>query len=525
MPSCTRAPDIGVRASSPSLAGRVKIRFSNPPKKETSMCAHILALCLTTGAVLDSTDAAEPPPNVIIILTDDQGYHDLGCFGSTNIKTPHIDRMAKEGMRLTDFYAQAVCGPSRAALLTGCYPIRVAEPGNRKNQHTILHTNEVTIAEVLKPRGYATACIGKWHVGLPRGNGWDPETMPGGQGFDYFYGTPRFNGYTVRVSDTKMRSTIMRNDQVVVPAVQSWDHITQDYTREALAFIRKNRDRPFFLYLAHNMPHIPLGASEKFKGGSEYGPYGDAIEEIDWSTGQILDSLRELELDDNTLVVFTSDNGPWIEVTRGAKPGGRTFIPPEHSGTADPLRGYKMLTWEGGLRVPCVAWAPGKIPAGTTCGAVAATIDLLPTIAHLCGAELPRDRALDGHNVWPLLTGKTEAGPHDETGFFYYRYTALEAVRSGPWKLVLPRPEHPPWTGWSGRFVGSGVAEVTLFNLTDDIAEATNLAGEHPEVTARLQQKIEAARADLGDYNRIGRGARFFDEGPHRPDRWTKQTP
>ena len=463
--------------------------------------------------------AADPParPNFVIIFTDDQGYGDLGSFGSGKIRTPNLDRMARDGMRLKSFYAQAVCGPSRAALMTGCYPIRVAEPGNRKHQHTILHPDEITLAEVLKSAGYATGCVGKWHVGLPARGGWDPKTMPGGQGFDHFYGTPLFNGFTVRVADTRFRSPILRNSEVVVRAVQSWDHITQDYTREALQFIRQNKDRPFFLYLAHNMPHIPLGASEKFKGRSAYGPYGDAIEEIDWSTGEILRTLAELGIDRRTLVVFTSDNGPWIETTRGNAPGAKPLIPRNHSGTADPLRGYKMLTWEGGLRVPCLMWWPGRVPAGTTCDEVAATIDLLPTFAALAGARLPDGRLLDGRDIRPLIFAEAGArSPHE--ALYYYGYTHLQAVRSGRWKLVLPRPEYPKWTGWSGRFYRSGVEKTELHDLEADIGEARDVAGENPEVVARLMKLIESARVDLGDYDRVGRGARFFDEGPKRPD-------
>ncbi|MFG0333828.1 MAG: sulfatase [Maioricimonas sp. JB049] len=484
-----------------------------------TIAAPLAAILFVLSA--STLPADDPPPNFILIFTDDQGYQDLGCFGSETIRTPHIDRMAREGMRLTSFYAQAVCGPSRAALMTGCYPIRVAEPGNRKNQHTILHPQEVTIAEVLKQKHYATGCLGKWHLGQRQGDGWAPGTMPNGQGFDEFFGTPLYNGYTVHVDDTKFRSQLLRNETVVDDAIESWDSITGDYTREAIAFIKRHRDEPFFLYLAHNMPHIPLGAGDPFRGRSEHGPYADAIEEIDWSTGQILDTLRQLDLDSRTLVIFTSDNGPWIETTRGNEPDARPLIPREHSGTADPLKGYKMLTWEGGLRVPCVAWWPGTIPAGTTCEKVAATIDLLPTFASFAGAALPEDRTLDGHDITPLLVDQADAvSPHDETGLLYYRYTALEAVRSGRWKLVLPRPEHPPWTGWSGRFHGSQVDELSLYDLDADAGEVRNVAEDHPDIVTRLQDMVERARNELGDYNRIGTGARFFDDGPKRPDRW-----
>ncbi len=466
--------------------------------------------------------AAERPPNVVLIFTDDQGWADLGCFGATKIRTPHIDRMAREGVRFTSFYAQAVCGPSRAALMTGCYPIRVAEPGNRKHQHTILHSEEITIAELLRGRGYATAAIGKWHLGLrAKDGGWDPSTMPNGQGFDHFYGTPLYNGFTVRVEDHKFRSPLLRNREVVKPAIDSWDGITADYTRETIRFIREHRDRPFFVYLAHNMPHIPLGASEKFRGRSKYGPYGDAIEEIDASTGAILAALEDLDLDASTLVIFTSDNGPWIETTRGNQPGGRPFIPAEHSGTALPLRGYKMLTWEGGLRVPCVMRWPGRIPAGGVCGEVAATIDLLPTLANLAGAELPTDRKLDGRDIASLITGAASSTQAERReAFYYYAFTHLQAVRSGRWKLILPRPEFPKWVGWSGRFHGSGVPAPRLHDLAADPGERRDVSSEHPEVVSRLSQLVEKAREDLGDYDRIGSGARFFDDGPRRPGLW-----
>lgn len=459
--------------------------------------------------------AEAPRPNIILILADDLGYGDLGCFGSRRIKTPHLDQMASEGLRLTSFYAQAVCGPSRAALMTGCYPIRVAEPGNRKNQHTVLHPKEITMAEGLRGAGYATGCIGKWHLGerSPESpSGFDPATMPNEQGFDEFYGTPLYNGATVKVKDSKFRSTILRNEEVVVPAVESWDHITQDYTREAVDFIRRHREAPFFLYLAHNMPHIPLGASENFKGKSAGGPFGDAVEEIDWSCGEIVKTLRELGLAEKTLVVFTSDNGPWVETTHGMVPNGNPFIPRNHSGNAYPLRGYKMLTWEGGLRVPCVAWWPGKIPAGSTSDAITSTIDLFPTFAALAGGTLPGDRIIDGRDLTNLLRDPADTGsPHE--AFYYYCFTHLQAVRSGKWKFVRKRPAHPPWVGFSGRFAGNAVDELSLYDLEKDIGETTNVASGHPEVLARLRQLAHDARMDLGDHDHTGSGARFFD-GP-----------
>jgi len=460
--------------------------------------------------------SGDPPaqrPNFIIIFTDDQGYADLGCYGSRTIRTPNLDRMAREGLRLTSFYAQPVCGVSRAALMTGCYPIRVAEPGNVKHLHTVLHPREVTMAEVLKQAGYATALIGKWHLGLRRGKNFDPATMPNSQGFDYFFGTPLFNGFTVRVEQSRYRSPLMRNGRVVVQAVESWDDITRQYTREALRWIEQHRNEPFFLYLAHNMPHIPLGASPEFKGRSAYGPYGDAVEEIDYSCAQIFARLRELGLDEKTLVVFTSDNGPWIETTRGMKPGAPKFIPRNHSGSADPLRGWKMSAWEGGSRVPCIIRWPGHVPAGRVSDEILTTMDLLPTFATLAGAKLPEGVEIDGLDATSFILGRTEKSPRDE--YLYYAGCLLTGVRAGPWKLVLARPDHPPGTGWWGRMLEE-VPEVELYNLVEDPGETRNVAADHPEVVAELMKRIERARRELGDIDRTGSRVRLFDPGTRR---------
>jgi arylsulfatase A-like enzyme len=450
---------------------------------------------------------AETParrPNVIIFFTDDQGYNDVGCFGSPRIRTPHFDRMAAEGMRLTSFYAQAVCGPSRAAIMTGCYPIRVAEPGNRKNQHTILDPREVTIAEVLKGAGYATACIGKWHLagsGGGRGHGPFPaELMPTAQGFDSFFGTPLHNGFTREPEPKRFVTELMRGGEVL-ESPTDMDLLTKRYTEEAVRFIRANKDRPFFLYLAHNMPHVPLGASKAFRGRSPRGLYGDVIEELDWSAGRVISTLTELGLDEHTLVVFTSDNGPWIEKHLG-----------DYGGSADPLRGSKMMTWDGGPRVPCIMRWPGHVPAGRVCDDIATTMDLLPTVARLAGARVPGDRVLDGVDLGPLITGKPGAKSPRET-FYYYCYTHLQAVRNGKWKLVLPRPARPPWTGWSARMVDA-VPQAQLYDLASDIEEKHDVADRHPEIVARLTALVEKARDDLGDHDRVGKGARFFDGPP-----------
>ena len=466
-------------------------------------------------ATADEPESESVKPNIVVIFTDDQGYQDLGCFGSPTIRTPHLDQMAAEGLRLTSFYAQPVCGVSRAALMTGSYPIRVAEPRNIKRLHTVPHPKEVTMAEVLREAGYATGIIGKWHLGEDRKDlpaGVEPSTMPGAQGFDFFYGTPKYNGFTVYVDDTSMRSKVLRNEEVVMDSVESWDNITSDYTREAIDWIKKNRDRPFFLYLAHNMPHIPLGASERFKGKSEGGFYGDTIEEIDWSCGEILSALKELDLDDGTLVIFTSDNGPWVETTRAMKPDGKAFIPRDHSGNADPLRGWKMSAWDGGSRVPFIARWPGKIAAGGVSDELLSTMDLLPTFASIASASLP-DVTLDGLDATDFLTGRSESSPRDE--YLYYSGCLLTGVRSGKWKLVLPREASPAGLGWWGRMIDV-VSELSLFDLDVDPGETTNLAANNPEVVASMMRRIERARRELGDVDRVGNGARFFDAGPRK---------
>jgi arylsulfatase A-like enzyme len=479
---------------------------------------HPLAslVLLAFGLLCHSAGAAAPRPNLIVIFTDDQGYQDIGVFGSKKIKTPHLDRMAQGGLMLNSFYAQPVCGVSRAALMTGSYPIRVGEPGNIKRLHTVPHSQELTMAEVLKAAGYATAILGKWHLGLDdkaAPNGFNPATMPNAQGFDYFYGTPLYNGFNVYMTDGPFRSPILRNSDVVVSAVENWDNITADYTREAIAYITAHREKPFFLFLSHNMPHIPLGASPAFKGKSAGGPYGDAVEEIDWSTGEILRTLRELGLDEKTLVIFTSDNGPWVETTQAMSPTGKAFIPRDHSGHAEPLRGWKMTGWDGGSRVPFIARWPGKIPANGKSDEILTTMDLLPTFAALAGTTLPASLRIDGLDASDFLLGKSTRSPRTE--FLYYTGCLLTGIRQNQWKLVLPRPAAPPGTGWWGRLIEE-VKEPQLFDLAADPGETTNLAAKHPAVVAALNQRLDAARAELGDIDRTGKGARFFESGPRK---------
>jgi arylsulfatase A-like enzyme len=435
---------------------------------------------------MPTTLVAADKPNVIIIFTDDQGYQDVGCFGSPLIKTPHLDKMAAEGVRFTDFYsANSVCSPSRAALLTGCYPPRVGVtrvlfPKNSNG----LSPNETTIADMLKEQDYATACIGKWHLGHKE------KFLPPSNGFDQYFGIPYSNDMTVdpkaevaenAVFREGMTLDSMRHDKpkknwvplmrdtkiVEYPADQTT--LTKRYTEEALAFIDKNKEKPFFLYLAHTMPHIPLFASEEFSGKSERGLYGDVIEEIDANVGKILDHLRKTDLDKKTFVVYTSDNGPWkLDNGRG--------------GSALPLRGYKFQTYEGGMREPAIAWMPGTIKAGQVCSELTSTIDLLPTIAHITGATLPENK-IDGKNAWPLYLGDNDAKtPHD--AYFYCHGDHAQAVRAGEWKLREDK------------------GTVELFNLSEDISETTNLASKYPEKVASLQAIRNAFNQEISENKR-----------------------
>ena len=431
----------------------------------------IISSCFVNGLFSKS-------PNFIIIFTDDQGFEDIGCFGSPKIKTPHLDKLAAEGRKFTSFYsANSVCSPSRASLLTGCYPVRVSIPGVLFPRHEIgLNPDEITIADLLKSKGYATSCIGKWHIGHK------PKFLPTRQGFDSYYGIPYSNDMTIDpeanlAADIKLREgftldrirnekpkkdfvPLMRNEEVIeYPCDQTT--LTKRYTEEAVKFIEENKNKPFFLYLPHTMPHIPLFASEKFKGKSERGLYGDTIEEIDWSVGEIMKSLRDNNLDENTLVIYTSDNGPW------KLKGGR-------GGSAHPLRGFKFQTYEGGMRVPCIMHWKGKVPAGSSCDEIAATIDLLPTIAGLSGAEMPNERTIDGKDIWPLIAGKKGAQtPHEI--YFFYKGNKLESARQGKWKL---------------RRSGKKSQPVELYDLASDISESKNIAKENEILVNEMIKKM-----------------------------------
>ena len=454
--------------------------------------------------------ASQPPerPNFIIIFTDDQGYADLGCYGSKDIKTPRIDQLAGEGMKFTDFYAQPLCGPSRTALLTGCYPMRVAEIDNKKRNFPYVHPKEILLPKILQQAGYATGMIGKLDI-TRRTSGFRPELNPVRRGFDYWFGVPGAN-------DDGYVKDLYRNEDLIEEKAQL-QNLTQRYTQEAMTFIRKNKDKPFFLYLAHTMPHVQLATTDEFKGKSKQGLFGDVIEELDARTGHIIDLLKDLKLDRKTIVVYTSDNGPWNN--------NEEYRKPNHAGSAEPLRGAKGTTWEGGIRVPCIMWAPGFIPAGKVCRQMCCTMDLLPTFIKLANAKLPNDRIIDGKDISDLMTARRGAkSPHK--AFYYYSEVQLEAVRSGKWKLVLPRPDvkQSPWlerhwsdTKYFDDGVFSAVSTYQLYNLQTDMGETNDLAEKYPDIAERMKKLAEQARQDLGDYKRIGRGVRFYDDDPKWP--------
>ena len=426
---------------------------------------------------------AKDKPNFIIIFADDLGYGDLGCYGSKHIRTPRIDRMAGEGVRFTDFYVGAnVCSPSRAALLTGCYPQRCGVPmglSPRRAEHKNLglNPNEHTLGELLQKRGYATMAVGKWHLG------WQEMFHPTNQGFDAYFGMPWNYGH----------SPILVDGRKIVQNPVDLTTITQRYTERAVRFITANRNRPFFLYLAHTVPHLPLRPNPKFKGTSRAGAYGDVVEELDWSVGAVLDALVKLDLDERTLVIFTSDNGPAPQFA-------------QQYGSGGPLRGSKYTTFEAGHREPFIARWPGRVPAGRTCGELITSMDLLPTLVRLAGGREPADRKIDGKDIAPLLLGRPGAkSPHDV--LYYYNNTHLQAVRWRQWKLHLPRkPEMCPW--WQGTKGIASLDEPLLFDLRADPGAKTNVAARHPDVVRRMLALAEAGRKDLGDTGRKGAGQR-----------------
>jgi arylsulfatase A len=432
----------------------------------------ICRLALALPALLAATPApaADPKPNLVLILIDDLGYGDIGPFGSKLNRTPNLDRMAREGLKLTSFYACPVCTPSRAQFLTGCYAKRVSLPNVLFPAAAIgLSADEKTLPRLLKEQGYATACVGKWHLGD------QPPFLPTRHGFDHYFGLPYSNDMGPAANKPGKPNKPQRpplpllRDETVIETVspEGQDRLTARYTEEAVRFLKGHKDGPFFLYLAHTAVHLPYHPGAAFRGKSKNGVYGDWVEEVDWSVGQVLDALRDLKIDDNTLVLFTSDNGG----TRNASNA--------------PLRGFKASTLEGGMREPTLARWPGKVPAGATCDAVTANLDVLPTFVKLAGGAVPADRAIDGKDIWPILSGRSKESPHE--AFYYFNGNKLEAVRCGPWKLDLVANK--------------------LYNLNSDIGEATDVARDNPDVVKKLRGHVERMAADLG-LDRAGPGVR-----------------
>jgi arylsulfatase A-like enzyme len=456
----------------------------------------LLGAAVLLAALLPVPTQARPP-NIVLLLADNLGYGDTEPFGSRHHRTPSLNRMAREGRKLTHFYASAgVCTPSRASLMTGCYAQRIGLHTNPRDGLVLrpvspygLHADELTVAELLRSAGYATAIIGKWHLGD------QPEFLPTRHGFDSYLGIPYSDDMTRQLGNRNRQrfdgdewpALPLLRDESVIEAPVDRNLLTKRYTEEALRYIDEHADGPFFLYLAHAMPGSTAApfASEAFRGRSSNGPWGDSVEELDWSTGQILDRLVERGLGANTLVLWTSDNGAPLAPDPSSPVRGSNL----------PLHGRGYTTAEGGFRVPAIAWWPGTIPAGTQSAELMSMLDLLPTLAALAGTQAPEDRDIDGVDVGDALLGRgTARSPRDE--LYYFREDELQAVRSGKWKLFVPLPEpttrHP-------HFGTAGSSSPLLFDLETDIGSQHNLASRHPQVVERLMRLAARVRAELGD--------------------------
>jgi arylsulfatase A len=455
--------------------------------------------------LLWNASAAEHLPNIVIILADDMGYADLASFGARDILTPNLDRLAKQGRRFTDFHVvQPVCSASRCGLLTGCYPNRLGINGALGPQVKIgISDGETTLAQLLKKRGYATGMAGKWHLGRPQ------QFLPTHHGFDEYLGLPYSNDMWPHHPERPAgypNLPLIEGDQVIDADVTAEDQVTLTtrYTQRAVDFINRHPKDPFFFYLAYAMPHVPLFVSDKFKGKSKHGLYGDVIMEIDWSVGQVMEALKKNGLEKDTFVIFTSDNGPWLSYGN-------------HAGSALPLREGKGTSWEGGTRVPCIMRWPGKIPKGTTSDQYFVAIDLFPTIAAITKSELP-PLPIDGLNVLPLITGQKGATNPHEAYANYYEVNQLQAVTSGDgrWKLVLPHQYRtlagqPGGTnGIPAKYSQVKIEKPELYDLKSDLSEKSDVASLHPEIVERLSAFAEKMRDDIGDAltNRKGKNAR-----------------
>lgn len=476
-----------------------QISTKNKAMNSIRLSFRNLLLCTLSALILASSLSSckkHKTTNIVIIFTDDQGYQDLGCYGAVGFKTPNIDRLAKQGMRFTNFYvSQAVCSASRGSLLTGCYAERIGIQGALMPTSSIgLNPDEETIAELLKGKDYKTGIFGKWHLGHHK------EFLPTKHGFDEYLGLPYsndmwpvdFNGNpdTAQRKKNYPKLPLIKNSEVIdtIETLADQDKLTSLYTYAAVDFINRNKNVPFLLYLPHSMPHVPLGVSEKFRGKSKQGLYGDAVMEIDWSVGEVVKALEKNGLSENTLIIFTSDNGPW-----------KSFG--NHAGQTGPLREGKGTMFEGGARVPCIMKWPGRIPEGIVCNELASTIDILPTIADIAQTKLP-EKKIDGVNILPLITGNKKESPRNE--LFYYYGGGLDAVRKNNWKLMLPHRSRsyqgvePGNDGHPGPYAFINV-EKALYNLEDDLGETTNLIDQYPEIVKELEAIADSARNMLGD--------------------------
>jgi len=446
------------------------------------------AACMAFPLQAWKTEKPAVQPNVILIYLDDMGYGDLGSTGALDYNTPNIDRLSDEGIFFSHYLSpQAVCSASRAGLMTGCYPNRVGFSGALDHRSTIgIGDDEETIADILKKKGYSTAMYGKWHLGCQQ------QFLPVHHGFDEFFGIPyshdMWPGHPT--AGSYYPPLPLYENEEVVDTNPDYSRFTRQFTMKTIDFIKRNRAKPFFIYLAHPLPHVPLGASQEFAGKSQQGLYGDVMMEIDWSVGEIIRTLRNLNLDNNTLVIFTSDNGPWINYGN-------------HAGSTAGLREGKGTTFEGGQRVPCIMWWKGTIPAGTVTSRLVSGIDILPTLAEATGAPLPAKR-IDGVSLLPLMLGDLSATPRS-TFYYYYRRNSLEAVTDGHWKLIFPHPGRtyegfqPGNDGKPGKVNENYQFERGLYDLRRDPGERYNVMESHPEIVERLEALASEARDDLGD--------------------------
>ena len=451
----------------------------------------IIFLCFYQNNIGQSSDDAHRAlPNIVLIFTDDQGYNDVGVFGAADISTPNLDKMADEGAIMTNFYAaQAVCSASRAGILTGCYPNRIGIHNALMPESKIgLNPDETTLAEMLKTKGYATAIFGKWHLGD------NARFMPNQHGFDEFFGIPYSNDmwplHPQQGPVFNFGPLPLYENETVIDTLTDQSQLTTDITEHSIDFIRRNKDKPFFLYVPHPQPHVPLYVSEKFKGKSNRGLYGDVIMELDWSVGEIIKALDTNGLTDHSIVIFTSDNGPWLAYGN-------------HSGSAFPLKEGKGTAWEGGQREPFIIKYPKKIPAGTTINTPFMAIDILPTLAEVTKTALP-EKVIDGKSAWRMITGETDESPQ-EAYFFYYRVNELFGVRYGKWKLYFPHTyrtmdgQEPGKDGLPGTYKMVDLKQVELYNLEKDESETVNVAAENPEIIAEIEVLANDMRAKLGD--------------------------